>query len=69
MVAFGCATIAAVLATFLSWWLALLIVTVFLLLVSGLLGMLALRAIKKASPPIPEQAIQEAKLTSAAIKS
>jgi Putative Actinobacterial Holin-X, holin superfamily III len=69
MLAFGFATIAAVLATFLSWWLALLIVTLALLLLSGLLGMLALRAIKRGSPPIPEQAIQEAKLTSAAIKS
>jgi hypothetical protein len=46
-----------------------LIVTVVLLLVSGLLGMLALGAIKKGSPPLPEQAIREAKLTSAALKS
>jgi membrane protein implicated in regulation of membrane protease activity len=69
MLAFGLATIAAALATFLSWWLALLIVTVALLLVSGLLGMLALGAIKKASPPLPEQAIREAKLTTAALKS
>ena len=69
MLAFGLATVAAVLATFLSWWLALLVVTVALLLLSGLLGGLALRAIRKGSPPIPEQAIREAKLTSAAIKS
>jgi hypothetical protein len=69
MLAFGLATVAAALATFLSWWLALLIVTVALLLVSGLLGLLALGAIKKGSPPLPEQAIQEAKLTSAALKS
>jgi Putative Actinobacterial Holin-X, holin superfamily III len=69
MLAFGLATIAAVLATFLAWWLALLIVTGGLLLLSILLGLLALRAIKKGSPPIPEQAIHEAKLTSAVIKS
>jgi hypothetical protein len=69
MVGFGLATIAAALATFLSWWLALLIVTGALLLLAGLLGMLALGAIKKGSPPVPEQAIQEAKLTTAALKS
>ena len=66
--AFALSTIAAALATFLAWWLALLIVTVCLLVLAGLLGLVALRAIKKASPPIPEQAIQEAKLTTAAIK-
>jgi hypothetical protein len=65
---FALATVAAAFATFLQWWLALLIVTVALLLLSGVLGLLALRAIKKGSPPIPEQAIQEAKLTTAAIK-
>jgi hypothetical protein len=69
MLGFGLATIATGLATFLPWWLALLIVTIALLLLSGLLGVLALGAIKKGSPPVPEQAIQEAKLTSAALKS
>jgi Putative Actinobacterial Holin-X, holin superfamily III len=69
MLGFGLATIAVAFATFLPWWLALLIVTVALLLLSGLLGLLALGAIKKGSPPIPEQAIQEAKLTTTAIKS
>jgi len=69
MLGFALATIAAAFATFLPWWLALLIVTAGLLVLSGLLGALALGAIKKGSPPVPEQAIQEAKLTSAAIKS
>jgi hypothetical protein len=69
MLGFGLATIAAALATFLPWWLSLLIVTGGLLVLSGLLGMLALGAIKKGSPPVPEQAIKEAKLTTAAIKS
>jgi hypothetical protein len=69
MLGFGLATIAAALATFLPWWLSLLIVTGGLLLLSGQLGMLALGAIKKGSPPVPEQAIKEAKLTTAAIKS
>lgn len=62
------ATIAAALATFLSTWLALLIVTVFLFVMAGTLGMLALGRIKKGTPPVPEQAIREAKLTTAALK-
>jgi hypothetical protein len=62
------ATIAAALATFLATWLALLIVTAGLFLLAGLLGMLALGKIKKGTPPVPEQAIREAKLTTEAIK-
>jgi uncharacterized membrane protein YqjE len=62
------ATIAAGFATFLATWLALLLMTVLLLLVAGALGWLALRSIKKGTPPVPEQAIQEAKLTSSALK-
>ncbi|HEY6961905.1 MAG TPA: phage holin family protein [Gaiellaceae bacterium] len=69
MLGFLFATVAAVLATFLSTWLALLIVTVFLGVLAGTLGILALGSIKKGSPPVPEQAIREAKLTTAAIKS
>jgi uncharacterized membrane protein YqjE len=63
------ATIAAALATFLATWLALLIVGVFLLLVAAVLGFLALRSIKKGTPPVPKQAIEEAKATTSAIRS
>jgi hypothetical protein len=69
MLGFALATIAAALATFLSTWLALLIVTAFLGLLAGTLGVLALGRIKKGTPPVPEQAIHEAKLTSEALKS
>ena len=69
MVGFLFATIAAGLATFLSTWLALLIVTLFLLLVAGVLGLFAVNRIKGGAPPLPEQAIEEAKLTSEALKS
>ena len=62
------ATIAAALATFLATWLALLIVTLFLFVLAGILGMLALGRIKKGTPPVPEQAIREAKLTTEALK-
>jgi hypothetical protein len=67
-VGFGLATIAAGIATALDWWLSLLIVTVGLLLVAGLLGMLGMRKIQKGTPPVPEQALEEAKKTSEALK-
>lgn len=65
---FAFATIAAALATFLSTWLALLIVTLGLFALAGLLGVLALGKIKKGTPPVPEQAIREAKLTTEALR-
>jgi hypothetical protein len=62
-------TIAAALATTMSAWLALLIVTLFLLLVVVVLVLVGLRQVRKGSPPVPAQAIAEAKLTSEALKS
>jgi hypothetical protein len=68
MLGFAFATAAAAFATFLSTWLALLIVTGILLLIAGVLGFLGVTAVSKGTPPVPEQAIQEAKLTSEALK-
>jgi uncharacterized membrane protein YqjE len=65
---FGLATIAAGIATALPWWASLLIVTAGIVLVAGILGLLGVRAIKKGTPPVPEQALMEAKLTSEALK-
>ena len=65
---FGLATVAAALDTVMPRWLALLIVTVFLLVVGGILGLLAMRALKRGGAPVPEQAIHEAKVTTAALK-
>jgi multisubunit Na+/H+ antiporter MnhC subunit len=65
---FAFATIAAALATFLSTWLALLILTLGLFALAGVLGLLALGKIRKGTPPVPEEAIREAKLTSEALK-
>jgi hypothetical protein len=62
------ATIAAVIAIWLDTWLALLIVSVTLLALAGLLGLVAVSRIKRGTPPVPEQAIREAKLTSQALK-
>jgi hypothetical protein len=68
MVGFLFATLAAGLATFLPWWLALLIVTLFLGLLVATLGLIGRSRIQKGSPPVPEQAIREAKLTGEAIR-
>ena len=66
---FMLATIAAALSIVLDTWLALLLVTVGLLALAGLLGLLALGRIRRGTPPVPEQAIREAKLTGEALKS
>ena len=66
---FAFATIAAALATTVSTWLALLITTGMLLVLALLCGGIALNRISKGSPPLPEQAIREAKLTTEALKS
>jgi uncharacterized membrane protein YqjE len=65
---FGLASAAAGIATATSVWVALLIMTGGLVLVAGLLGALAVRALKRATPPVPEQALREAKLTTEALK-
>ncbi len=69
MLAFGLATVAAAIATALPAWAALLIVTAALGLLVCILGVLALGRIKKGTPPVPEQAIDEAKKTAAALRS
>jgi predicted PurR-regulated permease PerM len=68
MLGFAFATVAAALATFLSTWLALLIVTGILLAIAGVLGFLGISSLAKGTPPVPEQAIEEAKLTTEALK-
>jgi hypothetical protein len=68
-IGFLLAAAAAALATTISTWLALLLVGAGLFLLAGLLGALALGLIKRGTPPVPEQAIREAKLTQTALKS
>jgi len=65
---FAFLTVAAAFATFLAVWLALLVTTGILALVALVLGLLAYASLQKGTPPIPEQAIEEAKLTTEAIK-
>ena len=68
-IGFGFATIAAGLATFLPVWLSLLIVTGFLLLVTAVLALIGVKKVQRGTPPVPQQAIDEAKLTTQALKS
>ena len=68
-IGFAFATIAAALATAMATWAALLIVTGVLFLMVAVCGVLAIGRFKKGTPPLPEQAIREAKLTTDALKS
>jgi uncharacterized membrane protein YqjE len=67
-VGFLFATIAALFALAVPWWAALLIVTGIILVLIAVLVLLAVNRIQKGSPPVPEQAILEAKLTTEALK-
>ena len=62
-VAFGLATAAAALAIVLDLWLALLILFAVLLLFAVVLALVGVRLIKKGAPPVPEQALEEIRLT------
>jgi hypothetical protein len=61
----GAAAIASVLPT----WAALLIVAGGLVLTAGALGAAALAALKRGAPPVPEQAVREARATTEALRS
>ena len=66
---FGLAAGAAALALVVSTWVALLIVFGALVLFSLVLVLIGLSAIKKGTPPVPEQALEEARLTTQALRS
>ena len=59
---------AAGLATFLPTWLAILLVGGVLALAAGILGFVGVGSLRRGVPPVPEQALQEAKLTAQALK-
>ena len=62
-IGFAFAAIAAALSEVLSLWLSLLIVAGILLLAAAIAGFLAVRFVRKASPPKPSQALEEAART------
>jgi hypothetical protein len=66
--AFGLAAAAAGLATTLSVWLSLLIMFGGLLLIAAILGGVGVVMLRKGSKPLPEQAIEEAQLTTEALR-
>jgi hypothetical protein len=62
------AAAAAGLASFLDTWLALLLVAVALTIFAVVLALTGLSRLKRGVPPIPEEAVSEAKLTARALK-
>jgi Putative Actinobacterial Holin-X, holin superfamily III len=66
-VGFLFAGIAAAIALALPWWASLLIVSAALFGITALLALFGVRSIKAGAPPMPEQAIEEARLTTEAI--
>ncbi len=62
-IGFAFAAAAAGLAEVLSLWLSLLIVAGVILVVAAILGFVAMRSARKASPPQPSQAMEEAEWT------
>ncbi|MBA3401594.1 MAG: phage holin family protein [Actinobacteria bacterium] len=67
-VGFLLATAAAGLAIFLDTWLALLLVAVGLLALTAVAAAVGISTLKRGLPPIPERAVDEAKLTANALK-
>jgi hypothetical protein len=68
-IGFAFATAAAGLSEVFSLWLSLLIVTLVILLVAAIAGFLAMRFAKKATPPKPALAIEEAERTVGTLQS
>ena len=64
---FAVAAAAAAIATVLSVWLALLVIGGGLALAAGLLALVGVSLVRRASPPVPEQALEEARLTAEAL--
>jgi hypothetical protein len=68
MLGFAFATAAVAIALVLSWWLSLLIVTAALACLATALGLAGIALLKRGAPPVPEQTIEEARLTKAALR-
>jgi hypothetical protein len=66
--AFGLAAATAGIAVALPVWLSLLIMFGALLLLAGILGGAGVMLLRKGSKPVPEQAIEEAQLTTEALR-
>lgn len=67
--AFVLAAAAAGLATVMPIWAALLVMFVVLVVLAALLGLVGATLVRKGAPPVPEQALEEARLTTEALHS
>ena len=67
-IGFAFATAAAGLSEALPWWLSLLIVTAIIFILAAIAGFLAMRFVRKAAPPKPTLAIEEAERTVSALQ-
>ena len=67
-IGFGFAAAAAGIATTLPVWGALLIVMAVIFVLAAILVLLGVNSVQKGTPPLPEQAIEEARLTTEALK-
>ena len=65
---FGLLAAAAGLATTMALWAALLVVCGALILITAILVWIGYLMLKKASNPVPEQAVEEAELTAEALR-
>jgi hypothetical protein len=65
---FGLAAIAAGIATALPVWLTLLVMFGGVLALAAVLGAVGLRLLRKGAPPVPAQALEEARLTTEALR-
>jgi membrane protein len=65
---FAFSAAAAGLETTLPTWASLLIVAGALLLIAGVLGAFAAASLRKGTPPVPEQALEEARRTTEALR-
>ena len=63
------ATLAAGLDSFLPHWLSLLVVALVLLIIVSVLASIGLGAVRRGTPPVPKQAIEEPMLTTSALSS
>jgi hypothetical protein len=68
-IGFAFASAAAWISEALPLWLSLLIVAGLILLLAAIAGLLAVRSARKASPPKPGQAIEEAERTVETLRS
>jgi ethanolamine ammonia-lyase large subunit len=61
-------TLIAALANFVAVWLSFLIATGACVGLTAVLGVLALQALRRGTPPVPRDAIEDAKLTAEALR-